>query len=251
MKMRGLLMTGVFILAAAESSAATLVNDNGRVQVGVSAAVAFLTDSDNVDPATGQAFVTLGSTPSPSYSVNATAQSGLDLLPGATGLRLDATANVTLTRSASEPPANGFAATEPGREIDFTLDAGRYRVTYALIGSAVVTDELPGNNSFARGSVSLRNQAEGLLLLDIREFGPDAAGYDVSGSIFIDVEADDVLTLNLDNGAEGIIGDTETQSVVDAFAAVDIVLVPEPGSLLGLLLGGGAVLVTRRGSRRG
>ncbi|MEM8739106.1 MAG: PEP-CTERM sorting domain-containing protein [Planctomycetota bacterium] len=250
MKLRGFLAAGVFIVAAAESSAATIVNDNGSVQVGVSAAVAFLTDSDNVDPATGQAFVTLGSTPSPSYSVNAIAQSGLDLLPDATGLRLDATAYVTLSRSASEPPANGFAATEPGREIDFTLEAGRYRVTYTLIGTAVVSGELPGNNSFARGSVSLRNQAEGSLLLDIREFGPDIAGYSVSESIFIDVENDDILTLNLDNAAEGFIGGTETDAVVDAFASVEIVLVPEPASLLGVLLGGVAVLVPRRGSRR-
>ena len=246
MMFKALAIAAVTPLLVLSASAAPVVSDNGRVQVGVTTLTGYASDSDSYDPGTGTANVQLDYNPASSttYRNRASALSRRFSDPAEPDFFLAASGELNLSRAATDRNATGFAGTEPGRSVSFTSLGGELRLDYLLSGSATVTDEAQANNSFAQTRLVVGTDASTASLLNLYYASPNPDGFSESGFITFVTDPGEVVTVTLDATASGYIGGSETAATVRSFGRVTVTPIPEPASLL--LLAGLALPATLR-----
>lgn len=235
------------------ADAAMILTDNGRVEVSVSDGIGGSdADTDFRDSGSGRTRATRDiSVGSYSAFVQADSQSP-PITPPASNT--DATftgwtlTSLRISRDVSDVTANGFARTEPARDITFQLPGGLYDITYRLAGFTSITNETSGNNSFAQAAIRLVNQTRTDAFIDDQQATADATGFDRTETFRFDVRPGEVFALTVDAQVTGILAESETAAQIDAIVEFEITLVPEPTSL-GLLLAGLSVLLPSRRRR--
>ena len=234
---------------ALPNPAATILSDNGRVEVSVSDGLGGTdADTDFRDSGSGRTRATRDITVG-TYSAFAQADSQSPPIapppsnpdPDFVGWTL---ATLRINRATNDVDATGFARPEPSRAITFRLDEGVYDITYRIAGSADITNEQAGNTSLAGATIALVNQSQSALVLNEQGFTQDAVGFDRSGVMRFAALSDDVFALTVEASVTGDVAGAETAAQIDAIVEFEITVIPEPAS--GVVLATSVALLMRR-----